>query len=157
MGPILRLSEAVVQRCSVKKVFIQISQSSQEKQLCQSLFFNKVTGLGHQHFWWLLLGFTSNISELNEPKTGGKRFVSYNISDLTRLKLSKFSRTQDFKHTEIHKLRIKFLERFSPPQKQLTDVTKNSILDVEGDLRSASVIIHIVIAILVTEPHLKFI
>ena len=39
----------------------------------------------------------------------------------------------------------------------LTDVTKNSTLDVEGDLRSASVIIHIIIAILVTEPHLKFI
>ena len=35
----------------------------------------------------------------------------------------------------------------------LTDVTKNSILDVEGDLRSATVIIHIIMAILVTEPH----
>ena len=63
------------------------------KQLCQSLFFNKVAGLGHQHLWWLLLGFTSNTSELNEPKTGGKRFVWCNFSDLTRLKLSKFSRT----------------------------------------------------------------
>ena len=30
--------EAVVQRCSVKKVFLEISQNSQ-KHLCQSLFF----------------------------------------------------------------------------------------------------------------------
>ena len=40
---------------------------------------------------------------------------------------------------------------------QLADVTKNSILDVKGDLQSAPVIIHIIIAISVTEPHLKFI
>ena len=39
----------------------------------------------------------------------------------------------------------------------LTDVTKNSILNVEGGLKSASVIIHIIISISVTEPHLKFI
>ena len=31
--------EAVVQRCSVKKVFLEISQNSQEKHLCQSLLF----------------------------------------------------------------------------------------------------------------------
>ena len=36
--------EAVVQRCSVKKVFLEISQNSQEKHLCQGLFFNKVAG-----------------------------------------------------------------------------------------------------------------
>ena len=41
--------------------------------------------------------------------------------------------------------------------KPLTDVTKNSILDVEGNLRSACVIIHIIIAIWVTELHLKLI
>ena len=70
------------------------------KQLCQSLFFKKVAGLRPatllkkrlwrrcfsvnvvkflrtpfymQHLWWLFLGFTSNIFELHEPKTGGKR------------------------------------------------------------------------------------
>ena len=31
-------------RCSVKKVFLKISQISQEKDLCWSLFFNKVVG-----------------------------------------------------------------------------------------------------------------
>ena len=30
-------SEAVVQRCSVKKVFLEISQNSLEKQVCQSM------------------------------------------------------------------------------------------------------------------------
>ena len=69
----------------------------------------------------------------------------------------------------MHKLRMKLLGHFSPPKKSkmefyvaifnnfysLTDVTKNSILDAEGYLRSA--IIHIIIAILVTELHLKFI
>ena len=39
-------SEADVRRCSVKKVFLKISQNSQEKHLCQWLFFNKVAGLG---------------------------------------------------------------------------------------------------------------
>ena len=45
-------SEAVVQRCSVKKVFLEISQNSQENAcakvlflIMQSLFFNKVAGL----------------------------------------------------------------------------------------------------------------
>ena len=33
-------TEAVVPRCSVEKVFLEISQNSQEgKHLCQSLFF----------------------------------------------------------------------------------------------------------------------
>ena len=35
---------AVAQMCSVKKVFLEISKSSQEKHLCQGLFFNKVAG-----------------------------------------------------------------------------------------------------------------
>ena len=34
--------EGVIQRCSVKKVFLKILQNSQENPLCQSLFFNKV-------------------------------------------------------------------------------------------------------------------
>ena len=67
----------------------------------------------------------------------------------------------------MHKLLIKLLGWFSPPYhlrwrsyvtvindfELLTDVAKNSILDVNVDLMSASVIIHIIIAILVTEPH----
>ena len=31
-------SEAVVRKCSVKKLFLKISQNSREKNLCQSLF-----------------------------------------------------------------------------------------------------------------------
>ena len=38
-------SEAVAQRCSVKKVLLEISQNSQEKNLCQNVFFDKVTCL----------------------------------------------------------------------------------------------------------------
>ena len=67
----------------------------------------------------------------------------------------------------MHTLLIKLLGQFSPPQHLrwrtyvtvvgnfylLTDVLKNFILDVIGDLRSASAIIHIIIAISVTEPH----
>ena len=37
-------TEAVVQRCSVKKVVLKISQISQEN-MCRNLFFNKVVGL----------------------------------------------------------------------------------------------------------------
>ena len=39
------LTETVVRRCSVKKLFLEISQNSQGKHLCQRLFFNKVAGL----------------------------------------------------------------------------------------------------------------
>ena len=41
--------QAVAQRCSVKKVFLEILQrfyvKFTDKQLCQSVFFNKVAGL----------------------------------------------------------------------------------------------------------------
>ena len=37
--------EAVVQRCSVKKVFLEISQNSQENTCARVSFFNKVAGL----------------------------------------------------------------------------------------------------------------
>ena len=62
--------EAVVQRCSVKKVFSKISRKFAGKHLCQSLFFNKVAGprgfpvnfvkfqrtpFYIEHLWWLLL------------------------------------------------------------------------------------------------------
>ena len=79
--PIPRLSEAAVQSCYVKKVFLEISPSSQENN-CARTSFNKVTGLRlttllrkrlwHkcfsvnfvkflrtpfyiEHLWWLLL------------------------------------------------------------------------------------------------------
>ena len=37
--------EALVRRCSVKKVFLEISQNLQENTWCQSLFFNTAAGL----------------------------------------------------------------------------------------------------------------
>ena len=37
--------EAVAQRCSVKKVFLEISQNSQENTCARVSFFNKVAGL----------------------------------------------------------------------------------------------------------------
>ena len=37
--------EAVVQRCSVKKVFLEISQNSQENTCARVSFFNKVADL----------------------------------------------------------------------------------------------------------------
>ena len=40
--PVLNRSEAAVWWFSVKKVFVKISQNSQEKHLCQNLFFNKI-------------------------------------------------------------------------------------------------------------------
>ena len=40
---LIKKSEVVVQRCSVKKVFLKISQNSQENT-CASLFLNKVAG-----------------------------------------------------------------------------------------------------------------
>ena len=42
-------SEAVIQRCSVKKMFIEISQNSQGNTCARVSFFNKVTGLRHRH------------------------------------------------------------------------------------------------------------
>ena len=38
-------SEAAAQRCSVKKVFLEISQNSQENTCARISFFNKVAGL----------------------------------------------------------------------------------------------------------------
>ena len=38
------LSEAVVQRCSVKKVFLDILQNSQENTCAKVSFFNKFDG-----------------------------------------------------------------------------------------------------------------
>ena len=40
--------EAVVQTCSVKKVFLEISQNSRENICARVSFFNKVADLGFQ-------------------------------------------------------------------------------------------------------------
>ena len=41
IDPIPRLSEAVVQRCSVKKLFLEISQSSQDNNCARVIFLIK--------------------------------------------------------------------------------------------------------------------
>ena len=43
-------AEAPARRCSIKKLFLEISLNSQEN-ICASLFFNKVVGWGLQLFW----------------------------------------------------------------------------------------------------------
>ena len=54
--------EAVVRRCSIKKLFIKISQNSQENTCARVFFFLKVnfakflrTPIFIEHLWWLLL------------------------------------------------------------------------------------------------------
>ena len=42
------LSETVAQRCSVKKVFFEISQNLQENTSARASFLNKVAALGLQ-------------------------------------------------------------------------------------------------------------
>ena len=42
---LISFSEAVAKSCSVKKVFLEILQTSQENT-CARVFFNKVAGLG---------------------------------------------------------------------------------------------------------------
>ena len=44
-------TEAVVQRCSLKKVFLEISQNSQENTCARVSFFNKVAGLMQTFFF----------------------------------------------------------------------------------------------------------
>ena len=41
----MQYTEAVARRCSVKKVFLEISQNSPENTSARVSFFNKVTGL----------------------------------------------------------------------------------------------------------------
>ena len=41
----LQLTEAVIQRCSVKKVLLEISQNSQENTCVRISFFNKAASL----------------------------------------------------------------------------------------------------------------
>ena len=71
----LELSEAVVQGCSVKKVFLKFTG----KHLCQSLFFNEVAGSGLQFylkrgssagvFLWILRNFEEHL--LLQNTSGG--------------------------------------------------------------------------------------
>ena len=57
------ITEAVVQRCSVKKVFLKFSQNSQGNMCARASFFNKVADLSKflrkhiviVHLWWLIL------------------------------------------------------------------------------------------------------
>ena len=79
---VVEAKEAVVQKCSVKKVFLEISEHTQENTCARVSFFNKVAGLKPatllkkrlwhrcfpmnavkflrtpfhiEHLWWLLL------------------------------------------------------------------------------------------------------
>ena len=62
IGLVSKTSEAVVQGCSVNKVFLEISQNPQENTCARvsfliNTFFNK-----HQHLWWLLLKTSLDIN-----------------------------------------------------------------------------------------------
>ena len=49
--------EAVAQRCSAEKVFLEISQNSQENTCASVYFLIKLQAWGlntKQHLWWLL-------------------------------------------------------------------------------------------------------
>ena len=92
-------SEAVVQMCSVKKVFLEISQNSQENTCTrasfliklqvwgQSLFFNNVAGLrpatllkkasGTGVFLWILWNFQEHISFQNASGGCFSTFIAY--------------------------------------------------------------------------------
>ena len=48
-------TEAVARRCSVKKVFLEILQSTQENTCARVYFFNKVAGLSHEYQNFLMM------------------------------------------------------------------------------------------------------
>ena len=55
-------AEAIVQRCSIKKVFLEISQNWQENT-CASLYFNEVAGMVFQEkYFWCYIPLTDQIS-----------------------------------------------------------------------------------------------
>ena len=92
-------SEAVFQTCSVKKVFLEISQNSQENTYTrvsfliklqawgQNLFFNKVAGLrpatllikvsGTGDFLWILWNFQKHIFLQNASGSCFWTFIAY--------------------------------------------------------------------------------
>ena len=49
---VIKVAEAVAQRCSVKKGVVKNFAKFTGKPLCQSLFFNRVPGLRPQWIWW---------------------------------------------------------------------------------------------------------
>ena len=50
------IEKAVARRCSVKKMFLEISQNSKQKHLRQSLFFDKIAGQAKlQHLFYRTL------------------------------------------------------------------------------------------------------
>ena len=72
----LKYKDAVARRCSVKNVFLEISQSFKENTYA-SLFFNKVAV---EHLWWLLLNVTILFTQM-QPKIK-KSFVNILINIL---------------------------------------------------------------------------
>ena len=56
---VIKKLEAVAQRCSVKKVFLEISQNSQENTCARVSFLIKLQAWPAtfltEHLWWLLL------------------------------------------------------------------------------------------------------
>ena len=56
-----QFAEAITQRCSVKKVFLEISQNSQENTCVRLLNFVKFlrTPFLTEHLWWLLLNLVN--------------------------------------------------------------------------------------------------
>ena len=89
------LQEAVVRRCSVKKVFLEISQNSQENTVPEALFLLQVRGLRPatllkrdwhrcfpvnfmkflrtcffaEHLWWLLFVFQQLLNQFRRVKS----------------------------------------------------------------------------------------
>ena len=61
------IAEAVAQTCSVKKVFLQISQNSQK-----STFFT-------ERLWWLLLNICQVLTFPEENKELLKQFLTINV------------------------------------------------------------------------------
>ena len=56
------------QRCSVKKVFLEISQNSQEKTCAGVSFFNKVAGLRHLVIIFLFSLMRQSMLYLSQPE-----------------------------------------------------------------------------------------
>ena len=56
-----QLLEAVARRCSVKKVFLEMSQNSQENTCARASFYNKVAGLRPSYFYRTSLVATSEL------------------------------------------------------------------------------------------------
>ena len=73
-----KISEAIVQRCSVKKMFLEISKSSQKKNLRQSLFFNKVAG-GRPWHWCFPVNFAKFLLTHFLQNTSGGCFWNFVI------------------------------------------------------------------------------